>query len=639
MCLPDTNVRFRQVNARSASRLAGAHICISCLALLAAATGVAQGQTPSLSITNSNTTWKRVAGTTVDTGLAGAASGPVSAVWYAAGTGRLLVETSSSRVFETADFVHWRLNTDVTAAETARAANAATVPEGGARVQSAGARLYATAASNVYASDDNGRTWLNVTGYNARSVIGDGFTGLAIAPGNPLDITAANRFGVWRSLDGGLSWTSLNEDLPNLSVRKLIDARTAVLADGTVAAAEAGTWNPVQAVDPENSLLSALNSKVPGASAAASSGSTDYAGTADGRLLASHDNGATWTEAPRIASESIARIWVDSERPDSALAAAGAHLYRTVNGGLFWDEVTGNLTAAQIHGIAADRSAGVVYLATDSGVLSGHVSLNDAGAAAPRWTAVARDLPAAPAWDVRLNSDNTLSVALDGYGVFEAAAPHKTQSVRIVSGADLLERPAAPGSLISVLGVKVETVSDQRMSYPVLASSDRSSQLQVPFEAHSGTFSLSLKGADDTWSVPLTVQDAAPAIFVDADGAPLLLDAASGLVMDPKLPVYAGSAVQILATGLGKVIPDWPTGEPAPADQPPVVAGTVNAFLDGHPIEVTRAVLAPGYVGYYMVELQIPSIVNRGVSELRIVMNGEESNRVKLSLEPNISLP
>jgi uncharacterized protein (TIGR03437 family) len=66
------------------------------------------------------------------------------------------------------------------------------------------------------------------------------------------------------------------------------------------------------------------------------------------------------------------------------------------------------------------------------------------------------------------------------------------------------------------------------------------------------------------------------------------------------------------------------------------VAGTVTAFLDGRPIEVTRAVLAPGYVGYYMVELQIPAIVNRGASELRIVMNGAESNRVKLSLEPGL---
>ncbi len=101
-------------------------------------------------------------------------------------------------MFETADFVHWRLTTDATApARNTGAANAATLPEAGAKVQAAGARLYAAGPSNVYASDDNGRTWLNLTGHNNRSVIGDGFSSLATAPGNPQEIAAANRFG-WR---------------------------------------------------------------------------------------------------------------------------------------------------------------------------------------------------------------------------------------------------------------------------------------------------------------------------------------------------------------------------------------------------------------------------------------------------------
>jgi uncharacterized protein (TIGR03437 family) len=626
MCLRDTDVRFRSVNARRVG-------CVFALAAGIALYADAQTGSPQTS-----SLWTRVAGTTINEGLAGAASGPVAAIGYAAGTGRLLVQTESGRVFETADFVHWRLNADAAVpVQNSGVAGAASIPEAGAKVQAAGARLYAAGPSNVYASDDSGRTWLNLTGYNNRSVIGDGFTGLATAPENPQEISAANRFGVWRSLDGGLSWRSLNEDLPNLTVRKLIDRRTAMLADGTLAEVQAGAWTPVEGTDPEI----ALRARFGGAfSAAVLSGTTAYAGTTDGRLLVSRDSGATWTEAPRIAAESIARIWVDGDRADVALAAAGAHLYRTVNAGLFWDEVTGALQSGAIHGIAADRSAGVVYAATDHGVFSGSLSLNDAGAAATNWKAVARDLPVAPAWDVRLNPDNTVTIALDGYGVFESAAPHQTRNVRIVSGADLADRPAAPGSLISVLGAKVETVGNQAgspgVAYPVLASSEENSQLQVPFEASTGTFLLSLANATDRWSVPLTVQEASPAIFVDAEGSPLILDAASGLVVDPKLAVYAGSTVQILATGLGKVTPEWPTGVPAPADSPPVVSGTVTAFLDGRPIEVERAVLAPDYVGYYLVELQIPAIVNRGANELRIVMNGAESNRVKLYLEPNL---
>jgi uncharacterized protein (TIGR03437 family) len=611
---------------------------------VALAVGVAQAQSagnPRLTIASGDsTTWKRVAGTTINDGLAGPASGPVVAIWYAPGTGGLLVQTDSSRIFETTDFARWRLNTGAAAPQPARAAAVTSLPEAGARVQSAGSRLYATGTANVYASDDNGRTWLNLTGFNNRSVIGGGFTALAVAPGNPLEIAAANRFGVWRSLDGGLTWRGLNENLPNLPIRRLIDRRAVVLADGTLAAVEDGAWAPAAGADPEI----ALRARFAGAThaeltAAALSGTTAYAGTSAGQLLASHDSGATWRDTVQFAGAAISRIWVDADRPDSALAASGRRLYRTVNGGQFWDEVTGALVSTQIHGIAADRSASVVYLATDRGVLSGNISLNDAGAATPRWRAISGDLPTAPAWDVLLNPDNTLTAALDGYGVFETPAPHRTQNIRIVSGADLTARPAAPGSLISVLGAKVEAVRNEGTSWPVIASSDQSSQLQVPFETSSGTLSLTLQGAGDAaagqrWSVPLTVKDAAPAIFVDPDGTPLILDSASGLVLDSKIAVQAGSTVEVLATGLGKVIPEWPTGVPAPVDSPPAVAGAVSAFLDGRPIEVTRAILAPDYVGYYLVELAIPTVVNRGVSELRIVMNGVESNRVKLFLDP-----
>ena len=582
--------------------------------------------------------WKRIAGTTINEALAEPASGPVSTAWYAAGSSALLAQTVSGRVFETTDFVHWRLSTTATvpSAGFTSAGVPVALPELGAKVQAASGRLYAMGSQNLYTSEDNGRTWLNLTGFNSRSVIGGGFSALAISPANPQEISAANQFGVWRSLDGGLTWQGLNEDLPNLTVRKWLGHRTILLADGTLAEAAPGGWSPIRGSDPEVALRVRFAASIHAdVSAAGESAGIAYAGTPDGRLLVSRDGGKTWNENPGGPLESaVTRFWVDSERPDVALAAAGPRLYRTVNGGLFWDQVTGALPPGQIHGIAADRSAGVVYVATDGGVFSGSLSLNDAGAAASNWTSVARALPVAPAWDVALTADNTLIVALDGYGVFETAAPHRMRAVKLVSGADLTERAAAPGSLVSVLGAQVQTVRNQAASYPVLAASDQSSQVQVPFEASAGTYSLSLEGPGNHWTVPLTVKDAAPAIFVDSDGSPLVLDAESGLVLDPKIAVYAGSTVQILATGLGKVTPEWFTGQPAPLDIPHNVVGNVTAFLDGRQVEVKRASLAPGYVGYYLVELQIPAIVNRGASEFRIVMNGEESNRVKLYLEP-----
>ena len=641
MCRSDTEAR----RADPGVRRLGRPVCrlgIAVLGSLAVLSIYAYGQaTAQLPVTQASAGWKQVGGTTVSARLAGPASGPVLSIWYAAGTGALLAETASSRIFETQDFVHWRLNTTAIRPSIGSASSAAGMPERGALVQAAGSRLYAAGASNVFASDDGGRSWVNLTGFNNRSVIGDGFTSIATPPGNSSEVTVANRFGVWRSLDAGLSWSSLNPDLPNLEVRKLIDRRTALLADGNVVTANNGVWTIQTAADPEAALRDRFSTAARvAASAATIHGGIAYVGTGEGKLLASHDGGATWNAAPQNAHAGVNRIWMDSDRGDVALAVTDAKVYRTVNGGLFWDDVTGTLDAGQIHGVTADAPAGVVYLATDRGLVSARVPLTDAGTANPTWRSVGKELPAAPAWDVRLNADNTLTVALDGYGVFEAAAPHQTRSVRIVSGADLSERPAAPGALISVLGANVKSASTQESGaaprkWPVLAASDHSSQLQVPFEASAGAVSLSVQGANAQWSLPLTLKDAAPAIFVDEEGAPLILDGASGLVLDPKIAVYAGSTVQILTTGLGKVNPEWPTGTPAPVDSPPVVTGTVNAFLDGRPIQVLQATLAPTYVGYYLVELQVPAIVNRGASELRLSMNGVESNAVKLYLEPN----
>lgn len=588
--------------------------------------------------------WSAVAGYTVNLGLAGPATGPVRSVWYSAGGSRLLAQTESGKVFETTDFQHWRLNSDDAIPPSSAKPALVGRPESGLRVETSGTRRYSVTLDNVYGSDD-GVSWVNLTGFNGVSIIGDGFSALAVSPSSPLDITAANQSGVWRSLDGGLSWHGLNDELPNLNARSLAGQRTVTLGSATseggaqLAAVTAGKWTPVEGIAQDAVLRAQVLAKYSIAtSAVAQSGGMIYAGTADGRMFIVPDEGAAARPSPITGAGAINRIWIDPANSQAALAASGAKLFRTTSGGVFWDDVTGVLNAGAIHGITADSSAGIVYAATDGGVFSGRLSLNAADQVPATWKPVPGNLPIAAAWDARLNMDGTLTVLLDGYGVFEAPAPHRTQALRIVNGADMTDRAAAPGSLISVIGANVKQASSGRNVYPVLLATEQSSQLQVPFEVAPGTLLLAVQGDGGlVWTARLNVKDAAPAIFVDSDGTPVVLDASSGLVVDAGSPLRPGAVIQVLATGLGRVTPEWPTGVPAPVDSPPSVVAPVSAFLDGTPIRVTRATLAPTLVGNYLVELEIPSIVNRGASELRIVVNGEESNRVKLFLEPGLS--
>ena len=49
---------------------------------------------------------------------------------------------------------------------------------------------------------------------------------------------------------------------------------------------------------------------------------------------------------------------------------------------------------------------------------------------------------------------------------------------------------------------------------------------------------------------------------------------------------------------------------------------------------VTRATLAPGYVGFYIVEGQVPKLVNSGPAELYLEVEGQPSNHVRVYIEP-----
>jgi uncharacterized protein (TIGR03437 family) len=131
----------------------------------------------------------------------------------------------------------------------------------------------------------------------------------------------------------------------------------------------------------------------------------------------------------------------------------------------------------------------------------------------------------------------------------------------------------------------------------------------------------------------MQVRPVSPAIFVASDGSPMLQDAESGLLLDARKAARAGGRIQIFATGLGKVTPDWPTGVPAPVENPPAVAADVRAFLNGAPVPVRSATLAGGYIGFYVIELQLPTLNNAGPSELYITAGGVESNRVQVVIE------
>jgi uncharacterized protein (TIGR03437 family) len=591
--------------------------------------------------------WRRIGNDAVDIPLASPATGPADAVWFSPDETGLYVRTRSGAIFETVDYETWA---PVTAAPVPPADAPVTVqrsPEPNVRLVAAAGRIFAV-GQHIFRSDDGGSSWSNLTAYRKESVIGSGQHSLVVSNRDPDQVVVANDFGVWRSMDGGLSWTGLNQGLPGLPVRRILStpeasagARIQVDGFGPV------EWQPGNPAGwiPLNPTTLAAEERLKRAYSAASggatvvsygaSGDTVYAGTAEGWVLISFDRGRTFrrTNQPAPFGGRVEAVFVDSaDRALVAIGGPGPRILRTTNGGNFWDDLSQNLPPGAAHAVVADRAAGAVYAATDAGIFYAQTDLENATQVVPVWRTL---MGGVHGRDVKLDSTgNQLYAAVDGYGVFATASPHRASSVRLVNAADFSSRPAAPGSLVSVLGARVEAARAGQLNFPVLAASNTESQIQVPFETEGTSVPLALDTAGRKVTIGLAVQPVSPAIFVGRDGAPMIQDADSGLMLDPSHAARTNSRIQIFATGLGKVRPDWPTGLAAPLDKPPAVVATVRAFVDRTPVEVTRATLAEGYVGLYLIELQIPSIVNSGPVELYISADAQESNRVQIYLEP-----
>jgi len=631
---------------------------IGATAILSAVPGYCWAQTAGLD-------WRHIGNAAIDLPLPSVATGPVDRVWYSGDGSVLYARTVSGRIFQTSDFDQWQRVTDAKVAAPSREnPPAASLPEPQLRAaaQVAGSsRLYAV-GHDAYRSEDGGISWSNLTGYKQASILGGQLSDVAASPRDPDDVVVAASSGVWRSLDGGLSWAGLNQSLPNLPTGRLVSVPSGshgvqvALAGGVAqvewAPGEKTAWKLVDssAVQREMATKNALSLELKRSTTAiATAKEFIYTGDSEGRLAVSPDGGASWPQQFKLADVvgAVSAIWVDPNDARIAIAVFGArpgvapeqskpaYILRTMNGGIYWDDVTANLPVSAVaHGVTADRVSGAMYVATDAGVFFSMTDLAAAGRPT-LWTALSGNLPAAAAMDVKLDSGaNQLYVALDGYGVYAAIAPHRFRDARVVSAADYSSRPAAPGALLSVLGTKVESARSANQVVPILAASDTASQIQVPFEAKGPNVSIALEAASGRYTVGLPLQNVSPAIFVDPEGTPLIMDAETGILLDANRLARANTRVQVLATGFGRVQPDWPTGMAAPLADPPRVMATVRANLDSIPLEVTQATLAPGYVGFYLIEIQLPQIVNAGPAELVLEAEGQQSNRVRLYVQP-----
>jgi uncharacterized protein (TIGR03437 family) len=657
--------------------------------------------------TGSGPHWARVGSGALFGGLAGPVGAPVLDAAFSPDGQLLYVQTVSGRSWASGDLGESWDAFEFTAGVWSPFGATPPAPESTLPpVGEPGSRVYAhpfvrgrayALGKHLYRSPDEGRTWINLTGDGPNSIIGFWQTSIAVHPSEPDLIVVSNGLGLWKSADGGLSWSSLNERLPNFPLARFVRGKRLAeglrirsdrlglfeLADGGVVEfwarqipEEAPFWldslpeedrrrtSPARLMLPEG-LAASFRVWIDGVpvsgdltrcateacenpaahfitAVAVVGGDLSlaqyYAGTSDGLVWVSEDGGRSWRKSEVGSGETgVWAIFADSQEPLAAVTvfggAEGGRVFRTSSGGRVWDDVTSNLPAGEVYAVSGSAPGGAVYVAGEFGVYYSGQGLRGA----PQegfWRPASGDLPAGPVRDVLLDDvAGFLYASVEGFGVYRARAPAVLDALRVLNAADLTQRPAAPGGLLTILGAEVYGVSVGGLKAPVLASGGRESQIQVPFEASGESLELSLETRQGLASLGYPLAAVSPAIFVDR-GGPLVLDAGTGRLLGAAFPAKAGSQILVLATGLGRVQPDWPTGLAAPLENPPRTARPVRAYLNGIPLKVLSASLAGGYIGTYMVQAEVPTMLNFGVGELTLEVGGRLSNAVRIFTQP-----
>ena len=217
--------------------------------------------------------------------------------------------------------------------------------------------------------------------------------------------------------------------------------------------------------------------------------------------------------------------------------------------------------------------------------------------------------------------------------------------------------PVAPGSIVSVYGDFLLSEPSGALSVPLptnlgglsfdfgstaaplFYASNGQVNMQVPWGLTGDQASLTASINGQT-SAAQTVNLApvAPGIFTinsQGTGAGAILDSSYNLV-GPSNPAGAGvTVILVYCTGLGPVTNTPATGSAASGTQLSVALTTPTATIGGVNAPVTWAGLAPGTVGEYQVNVQVPANAPTGDAVPLILYSGSvASNTVTVAVQP-----
>jgi uncharacterized protein (TIGR03437 family) len=200
------------------------------------------------------------------------------------------------------------------------------------------------------------------------------------------------------------------------------------------------------------------------------------------------------------------------------------------------------------------------------------------------------------------------------------------------------------GKLLTTLGGA--SVTFNGIPAPLFSSFPAQLNVEVPEElagATSATVQVTVGGQTSApQSVPLG--PGSPGIFTIPSGGTgqgaiqiantVIFAAPSGSIQGAQAqPANSGDFLTIYCTGLGAVTNPPATGAPAPSYPPSTTTATPQVTIGGVQANVTFYGLAPGFVGLYQVNAQVPAGLPAGDAvPLVLTIGGQSSNTVTVAI-------
>jgi uncharacterized protein (TIGR03437 family) len=231
----------------------------------------------------------------------------------------------------------------------------------------------------------------------------------------------------------------------------------------------------------------------------------------------------------------------------------------------------------------------------------------------------------------------------------KAPAPPQVQNGAVGSAASFAA-PVAPGSLATAFGTNFGsspagvTVVAGGIVAPLIAVSPQQVTFQVPWQLFGQTQVPLTVTSGGLTSTPVTVPIAnlAPGVFwLNAAAQAAVLVANTDSIAAPvgtypgSRPVQRGEYISIFCTGLGPATHQPATGVPAGSDPTSTAAVPVSVAIGGVSAPVVFSGLAPGLLGMYQVNAQVPAGAPTGPAvSLTLSIGGKTANESTIAVAP-----